>query len=324
MLTSLAATLALCFAGENVALRTGEVRFTPSPREHLTAEQFRLPEHVFTFEQRPVESSASKIELFTVTFPSPVVTPHPENNTVHCEYFRPATEGKVPGVVVLHILGGDFPLSRLFCRTLAHNGVAALFLKLPYYGERRPAGSPARMISLDPNDTVRGMTQGVLDIRRARAWLAAQPEIDGEQLGIFGISLGGVTSALVATQEPRFSKVCMLLAGGDMAKVGRDSPQFHKARQQWLEAGRTEEEFRNLIRSVDPITHASNVQVPGRKMLMLNVRYDEIIPRECTESLWVAFGKPEIVWWDAGHISAGRFLFDGLERVTRFFQPQGE
>ena len=56
---------------------------------------------------------------------------------------------------------------------------------------------------------------------------------------------------------------------------------------------------------------------------MLNVNYDEIIPRQCTESLWRAFGQPEIVWWDAGHISSGRFIFDGLARVTEFFQdPQ--
>ena len=166
------------------------------------------------------------------------------------------------------------------------------------------------------------MTQGVLDIRRARAWLAEQPEIEPRQLGIFGISLGGITSALTATLEPRFSKVCMLLAGGDMHKVGRDSKQFIQARQIWLAAGNTEAEFAELLRSVDPVTHAHRVQVPGRKLLMLNVRHDEIIPRECTESLWQAFGQPEIVWWDAGHISSGRFIFDGLEKVTRFFQPE--
>ena len=62
-----------------------------------------------------------------MTFPSPVVTPHANNNTVHCEYFRPLAAGKHPGVIVLHILGGDFDLARLFCRSLAHRGTAALF-----------------------------------------------------------------------------------------------------------------------------------------------------------------------------------------------------
>jgi hypothetical protein len=53
---------------------------------------------------------------------------------------------------------------------------------------------------------------------------------------------------------------------------------------------------------------------------MLNASRDEVIPPACTLSLWRAFGQPEIVWFDAGHYSAMRFIFDGLGRVTRFFQ----
>jgi hypothetical protein len=114
----------------------------------------------------------------------------------------------------------------------------------------------------------------------------------------------------------------MLLAGGDIAQVGWETPHYEKARQYWRAAGGTKEAFLDLLRSVDPVTYADNVRGRDVKMLMLNARYDEIIPRECTESLWRAFGEPEIVWWDAGHISAGRFLFDGLARVTEFFKPQ--
>jgi hypothetical protein len=44
-----------------------------------------------------------------------------------------------------------------------------------------------------------------------------------------------------------------------------------------------------------------------------------VIPRACTDSLWHAFGGPEIVWFDAGHYTALRFIFEGMERVTRFF-----
>jgi dipeptidyl aminopeptidase/acylaminoacyl peptidase len=57
------------------------------------------------------------------------------------------------------------------------------------------------------------MKQAVLDIRHAAAWLAARDEVDPELLGIFGISLGGITSALSATIEPRFTKACFMLAG---------------------------------------------------------------------------------------------------------------
>ena len=136
----------------------------------------------------------------------------------------------------------------MFCRTLAHNGVAALFLKLPYYGPRGTPGSSTRMISLDPRESAAGMRQGVLDIRRARPGWPHQEELDPAQLGIFGISLGGITSALAVTAEPRFSKVCMLLAGGDIAQVGWDTPHYEKARQKWLASGGTKDSFLGLLR----------------------------------------------------------------------------
>ena len=70
---------------------------------------------------------------------------------------------------------------------------------------------------------------------------------------------------------------------------------------------------------VDPVTYAQ--PVPGRTILMLNATQDEVIPRPCTDALWRAFGKPEIVWWEAGHYTAARYMFEGIARSVRFFQP---
>lgn len=296
----------------------GIVRYEPAKDESKTLERFRLEPHEFAFKQQPVETSATAMRMFEVTFPSPVETPYEENNTVHAEYFRPTAEGRHPGVIVLHILGGDFELSRLFCRTLAHNDVAALFVKLPYYGPRRPPGTSTRMVSPDPRQTVAGMTQAVLDIRRGRAWLAAQEEIDPQQTGIFGISLGGITCALAASAEPRFAKVCPMLAGGDVGQVSWNAKELSPIRERWLADGGTRETFFETLRQIDPAAHAGNLR--DRQCLFLNATHDELIPRECTESLWRAAGEPEIVWYDAGHYSAGRFIFDGLSRVTRFFR----
>jgi cephalosporin-C deacetylase-like acetyl esterase len=253
-------------------------------------------------------------------FPSPVVTPHPENNTVHCEYFRPVTPGKHPAVIALHILGGDFDLSRLFCRHLAQHGVAALFLKLPYYGPRRPANSDVRMITEDPNATVANMRQGILDIRRGAAWLCAQDEVDRDRLGIFGISLGGITSALASTAEPRFGHICLMLAGGDMGKIAWESPEVKDVRERWLARGGTKGQFYELLKQIDPVTYGDRVR--DRKILMLNASHDEVIPKVCTESLWHAFGEPEIEWMDAGHYSAMRYIFTALTRVTKFFKDE--
>lgn len=299
-------------------VRSGTVQYRPPTQgETRVQERFRLAAHEFTFEQEPLPEVSQRIGVTHVRFPSPVVSPVAANNTVHCELFYPKKEGKVPGVVVLHILGGDFELARLFANNLAQNGVAALFLKMPYYGPRRDPNSPRRMISADPRETVEGMTQAVLDIRQAIAWLGAQPNIDPEQLGLFGISLGGITGALAATAEPRIQNVCLLLAGGDLGKIAWESKELEKIRKAWLAQGGSRDEFFAFMQTVDPVRYGANMR--GRRILMLNARDDEVVPKACTEALWESFGRPEIEWYTGGHYSVGRHLFTALHRTSKFF-----
>ncbi len=303
-----------------VEVRRGEVTVEASADSQKdTPEQFRLQAGKFAFEQEAVDDLATKFTQWKVRFPSQLKTASENNNTVHCEYFCPITPGKHPACVVLHILGGDFELSRLFARSLADRGVASLFVIMPYYGPRRDEKLPSRMISPDPQETVAGMTQAVLDIRRAAAWLASRPEIDEQRLGIMGISLGGITAGLVASHEPRFQKVCMLLAGGDIGQIAWSHPKMKDIRRKWEAAGGTQQSMVAAIKPVDPITYAAKLR--GREILMLNALQDEIIPKACTLSLWKALGEPPIVWYNTGHISAGWRIFDALDRVDKFFAP---
>ncbi len=310
----------VCLANKpDNTVTTGKVKFRPVGDESILPENFRLKPHTFDYQLAPQPTRSAVMSVSKLTFPSPIVTPHENNNTVHCEYFSPTAPGAKPGVIVLHILGGDFDLARLFARALAGKGVNALFLKMPYYGERQQPGDSTRMISVDPHQTVKGMNQAVLDIRRAAAWLASREEVDPEQIGIMGISLGGITSALSVSIEPRFKKACLLLAGGDMGQVAWTSTEMAELRERWVAAGRTKEELFEILREVDPVTYARPVE--GRKILMLNASQDEVVPPACTESLWKAFGEPEIIWWDAGHYTAARYLGGGMMRVVDFFQP---
>lgn len=298
----------------------GEVKYLPAENEQGIPERFQLASHSFSYEAVRFPLESKTFEIWDVTFPSPVTTLQAANNTVHCEYFLPKQlepGKKAPAVIVLHILGGDFQLSRLFCNALAQRGVAALFLKMPYYGPRRDPASPRRMISPQPKETVEGMTQAVLDIRRGAAWLAAREEIDGERLGIFGISLGGITGALAATTEPRLRNVCLLLAGGDLGKVVVESKEIEKYRKKFGKLP-DKEEFLTTLKVIDPVTYAANVK--GRRILMMNARDDEIIPKACTESLWKAFGEPPIHWYKGGHYSVAWHLLDALDKTGDFFE----
>ncbi len=308
------------FAAEQQPTEQGRVQFVPTEAEPQIAERFRLPPQTFGWQAKRLHEVDQNFEVWEVTFPSPVKTAEEANNTIHCEYFRSLRGGQRPAVIVLHILGGDFPLSRLFCNTLAQHGVHALFLKMPYYGPRRDPNSRRRMVSNDPQETVAGMTQAVLDVRYATAWLASRSEVNAQQLGVFGISLGGITGALAATAEPRIKNVCLLLAGGSIAQAGWDSKQTRPLREQWLAQGKTREEFEDILRVVDPVTYAASAR--GKRILMLNATDDEVIPRACTDALWTALGQPKIKWYSGGHFSVARHLFGALWQVGRFFAEQ--
>lgn len=306
-------------------IERGQARFQPGPAEAeaKVAERFRLAEHAFDFEMKRLNVKLSNHEIWDVTFPSPVKTPHENNNTVHCEYYRPtglAANEKRPAVIVLHIFGGDFALSRLFADSIAQKGGAALFVKLPYYGPRRQPGVERRMISANPDETIAGMTQAVLDIRQATGFLMSRPEIDGEQLGIFGISLGGITGSLAASCEPRLKNICVLLAGGDLGRIAWEAKDFQRERQKLIDAGATLADFQKSVAEIEPLNFAANCR--GRRILMLNADKDEIIPKACTEALWTAFDKPDIVWYDGGHYSVVWHILKARSKVQDFFRPE--
>jgi cephalosporin-C deacetylase-like acetyl esterase len=299
----------------------GTVTFRPTDAEEQVPEPFRLAPNSFEFEAE-FERMSGPVRVYKVRFPSPVETDVPENNTVHGHYFQPPGEGPHPGCVVLHILGGQFALSQMSANTLARRGVGALFIKMPYYGERRSPTSPRRMVSRDPHETVAGMTQAVLDIRRAAAWLGERPEIDADRLGVTGISLGGIMSALSAAGEPRFKKVAIYLGGGNLGtRIWEfDRPDAEQFRREWLAAGGTRESFLETLAPIDPCTHGHLLK--DRTVLMVAAKNDEVIPPESTRALWESIGKPELVWLDAGHITAARYLYGEMERLGRFFETE--
>lgn len=299
---------------------TERVEFSPTAAESGVPEQFRLAAHEFAYTAR-LEHENARVRKFAITFPSPVVTESEKNNTVHAEYFQPAGEGPKPACLVLHILGGDFLLSRTIANYLAQNGIAAMFVKLPYYGERRDPAIPRRMISRNPAEAVDGMIQGVLDLRRATAFLAARPEVDPQRLGITGISLGGIMSVVAASGEPRLKSVASYLSGGNFAEFlwSVDHPDAERFREQWTAAGKTRDDFATLVSKIDPVALAPALK--NRRLLLVLARHDEVIPPDHGQALWKALGEPRrLVWLDAGHYTAARYLPLELVRIETFLK----
>jgi dienelactone hydrolase len=297
----------------------GEFAFVPTAAEAQIPALYQLGAATVSFDREHVREEPG-YRVSRIRFASPIVSGDPENNTVYADYFQveevKRDEAKRrPAVVVLHILGADFALARFVAIRLAQHGTNALFVKLPYYGERRPPGT--KFLTPDIERSTLAMRQAVCDVRRAIAWLAAQPENDGERLGVTGISLGGIVSALAAEMEPTVSSAGLLLAGGDLATILWTMPEAEEYRRRWEAAGKTKVELAALVEPFDPLRYAERLK--GKRVLMLNASADEVVPPECSRRLWEAAGEPRIEWFDCGHYSAAAYLLPATRKLAEFF-----
>ncbi len=298
--------------------QTGTFRFVPPEDQKNVPERYRLEARTLDYKLTfHTDIPGCDVNTYHLQFPSPVTSPHPENNTVHAEYYCPQGKGPFPGVIVLDITGGDQSLSRAVSTYLAQRGIASLFVQMAYYGPRRPPGSRLRLLSMDVNHTMTAIRQTVLDLRCAGAWLLSRPEIDGKRLGIMGTSLGSLVAALTAEMEPRFRRVGVLLGGGGLVDAFWDHPQARSYRQAYELLGGTRERAARTIAAVDPITCAGNLK--DRQVLIVAAKQDEVLPPAAAAALWKASGQQKIIWFDCTHYGAIVYLPAGLQYLAEHF-----
>jgi len=309
--------------GKKAAPEKGSFHFTPTGDQKDVPERYRLGPRAFDYEMElKYDLPSIDVSVYRLRFPSPVQSPHPENNTVHAEYYRPHGRGPFPGVIVLDITAGNQSLSRGIATHLAQNRIAALFVQMAYYGPRRPPGSNLRLLSPDVPRTLAAIRQTVLDLRVASAWLESRPELDPKRLGILGTSLGSFLATLTAEMEPRLGRVALLLGGGGLVDAYYDHPRGRDFRRLFEALGGSKEKLARLIAPVDPLTCAGNLV--SRKLLILAASRDEIVPPRMARALWEASGRQKIVWFDCTHYGAALYLADALEHVVHHFREEVE
>jgi len=303
----------LLSAAPALAAERGTLAVPADDAKAPIVERFRLAEYRGEYNLTlRYDMRHSGVSVYDLTFPSPVKSDIAENNTVYAEYFVPHGKGKHPAVVVLDIMQGNQLIARGEALWLAQNGVAAMVVLLPHYNQRRAPGSKIKLVSPDIVRTMDGIRQAVLDCRVAVAWLAGRPEVDADQLGMVGTSLGSFLTALTSANEPRIKNVCMVLGGGGLVDAYYDHPKA-KPVTEWIDLVGGKKLVKNLIAPVDPITYAQ--QLKGKNLLMIAAKEDEIVPPKAASQLWEATGKQRIVWLDAGHITAAFYSMSVLREM---------
>jgi dienelactone hydrolase len=239
---------------------------------------------------------------FVVTFPSSVTTSYEVNNTVPIHILLPRDQkGPFPVVMVLHYWGAlNRNVERTMGEELNRRGIAAVLVTLPYHLERTPPGvrSGEMTIQADLGALNTTLLQSLQDVRRAIDFVESRPEFDHEKIGIGGLSLGAIVTALVYGVDTRVKHAAFVLGGVDIAHILWYSSRVVPQRDALRRKGYTEEKLRSEI-ALEPATFLS--ERTDTDALVIAARYDTVIPERSSQELIAALKNPKVSWMDTGH-----------------------
>jgi len=146
----------------------------------------------------------------TITWPSPINTNFPANNTARADLFPCARGWRAPTVLMFHALMSASHIGyRRYAARFNELGWNACFVHLPYHYSRVPPGywNGELAITADLIRNAEGLRQGVIEARQLMATLR---ERGCEEFGLLGTSYGGWIGALVAMVERDFRFVALM------------------------------------------------------------------------------------------------------------------
>ncbi len=212
-----------------------------------------------------------------------------------------------PAMLCVHgYAGGHLWIERLAfeARRFYRAGVDVVIYVLPYHGPRTAAGSGPSgrgFFGLDMVRTNEAFAQAIYELRALLRYCRAAGT---GPVGAFGMSLGGYTTALLASVEPELAFAVPMIPLASLAEMmwaGDDNdPRLELARGY----GWSLSVLRDLTRVHAPLARAP--LVPFEHRLIIAALGDRICPPEHADALWRHWGRPRIHWYPGGHVAQFR------------------
>ncbi|MCC6750223.1 MAG: alpha/beta fold hydrolase [Deltaproteobacteria bacterium] len=191
---------------------------------------------------------------------------------------RPEEPGPAPAVLLLHgFTGHHLEQDRLFVQTARRLTRAGFFvLRFDFYGSGDSDGEFHEWTPLTE----------VADAGAALEWVAAEPGVDANRLGLIGLSLGGCVASLVAGQDPRVGALVLWNAVGI---PGRHFPWIARSGPEAFVVGgaRVSPDFLTTLAQVDPAAALRRAKAVG---LVVQGTEDPVVAPEEGQRLLAALG----------------------------------
>jgi len=202
-----------------------------------------------------------------------------------------SSSGKVPCIVAIPGMDGFKETGvALYGDRYLERGIAVLVLEGPGQYESAVMGVHVSMQAWKETGTA------------ALAWLAQQPEVDLNRVGMTGSSFGSFFATIAASYEPRIKAVAVgstCLEPGCHTIFEEASPTF-KMRFMYMSGMTDENQFDQFRQTLTWVGHAERLKVP---YLCVAGGSDELSPMIHTERLMNTLGGPKqlLVYQDSRH-----------------------
>lgn len=269
-------------------------------------------------EDRLVEVSAAHEERalsITVRVPDDLVGLPGAADPIAVRLYLPRGAGtqRRPLVLMSPVLGSSNLLTPTFAEAFTRRGwIAALV-------ERKDLEFDPKVALATAEGEVRLLVQRS---RQALDTLLRRPDVDPARLATFGVSAGGIVSAMVAGADTRFVGHVWVLAGGPLADVLADTEEdrFVRYGRALNEAtgwdrGELRRRLREALRT-DPVALAP--YVPREQVLLILARSDASVPTRHGWTLYEALGRPAVRLVPGGHRSCWACLPYIVQETTGF------
>jgi dienelactone hydrolase len=236
--------------------------------------------------------------------------------TGHAWVMRQKTEGR-PWLICIHGYQMGVPMIDFgaFRPEWLHkrHGMNLILPILPMHGPRRIRRvSGDGLLSGDLMDTVHAFAQTAWDLRRLVSWVRAQ---GATQIGVFGLSLGGYSTALLSCFDGDLACAVAGIPATDFARLSwRHGPPDSLRRAEELGVGLGE--TRDLKRVISPLV--LEPKVPHERRYIFGGSADQIVPPDQVRDLWRHWQKPKMHWYPGAHVTFGmhppvrRFIDDAF------------
>lgn len=274
--------------------------------QYLSAEEtqrrLKMLEYDNNFQVLSIEKYREKRDLEILNVKLSSKSPTEPNKSLITEFlwYRKKDAGIRPLIILSPPIVGVDPVEKLIAEAFTRNKPFYNTFILKYDEKINDKKRPTSALS---NAFLNSITQGRILIDFAQT---QKDFIDAKKIGCYGMSLGGVMSAMLAEVDSRIKAAVIIVGGGNFPEILANSVQgivkgYREARMR-EENIRTKDELISRLRETvmfDPLYFAS--RVPTRNIYQVIGLEDTAVPTKNQLELWKAFGEPQNAKYDANH-----------------------